>query len=66
MQFFTEFETKVKAFLALLIKLTSGKAKASETRPRWTKVLAMEIMRGCVSTYISTLKYRFITHMQAL
>jgi len=47
-QFSAELATEAEVFLTLLIKLVSGEAEASETRPGWMRVLAMEIMRGCV------------------
>jgi hypothetical protein len=32
----------------LLIKIVAGEVEGNEARPGWMKVLAMEIMRGCV------------------
>ena len=52
-RFSTEFATEVQVFLALLIKSISGEAEAGETRPGWMRVLAMEIMRGCVFLFLS-------------
>jgi hypothetical protein len=43
-------EAKVMVFLTLFIKVISGEAEAGETWLGWMRVLAMEIMRGCVST----------------
>lgn len=48
-QFSGELATEAEVFLTLLIKLVSSETDAGETRPGWMKILAMEIMRGCVS-----------------
>jgi hypothetical protein len=55
-QFSAELETEAEVFLTLLIKLVSGEAETGEARPGWMRVLAMEIMRGCVlpSHFFST------------
>ena len=42
------FTTEAEAFTTLLIKFVSGEAKAGETRSGWMRVLAMEIVPGCV------------------
>ena len=47
-QFSAELATEADLFLTLLIKLFSGEAEASETRPGWMMVLVMEVMQGCV------------------
>ena len=59
-QFSAELETEAEVFLTLLIKLISGETEAGEPRPAWMRVLAMEIMRGCVPLYLisGTLTYR--------
>ena len=48
-QFSAELATEAEVFLTLLIKLVSGETEGGESRPSWMRVLAMEIMRGCVS-----------------
>jgi hypothetical protein len=45
-QFSSELETEAEVLLALLIKHFIGETDASEPRPGWMRVLAMEIMRG--------------------
>ena len=53
MQFPTELATEAEVILTLLIKPVSGEAEAGETRSGWMRVLAMEIMRGCVFLSLS-------------
>ena len=70
-QFSSELATEAEVFLTLLIKLVSGEAEAGETRPGWMRVLAMEIMRGCVflfKTLSLTVRRLFtrVTRVQAL
>lgn len=53
-QFSFELETEAEVFLMLLIRMTSEDSDAlnpdhSASRPIWTRVLAMEIMRGVCS-----------------
>jgi hypothetical protein len=51
-----ELATETQVFLTLLIKLVSGEAEAGEIRrPGWMRVLAMEIMRGCVFVLLLSL-----------
>ena len=45
--------TDAEVILMLLIKPVSGEAEAGETLSGWMRVLAMEIMRGCVFLFIS-------------
>jgi hypothetical protein len=62
-QFSAELTTEAEVFLTLLIKLVSGEADAGETRPGWMRVLAMEIMRGCVFLLsLSLIIRRLYTH----
>jgi hypothetical protein len=42
---FSELETETEIILMLLIKLISGETDASEPRPGWMRVLAIEIIR---------------------
>ena len=51
-QFSSELETEAEVFLTLFIKLISGETEAGEPRPGWMRVLAMEIMRGCVPLFL--------------
>ena len=54
MQFPAELATEAEVVLTLLIKKSlSGEAEAGETWPGWMRVLAMEIMRGCVFLFLS-------------
>ncbi|KAF8267460.1 hypothetical protein EI94DRAFT_1730637 [Lactarius quietus] len=48
-QFSSELSTESEVFLMLLIKIVAGEVEATEARPGWMKVLAMEIMRGLCS-----------------
>ena len=48
-----ELATEAEVALILLIELASGEAEAGEIRPGWMRVLAMEIMRGCVFLSLS-------------
>ncbi|KIK97811.1 hypothetical protein PAXRUDRAFT_824529 [Paxillus rubicundulus Ve08.2h10] len=53
-QFSFELETEAEVFLVLLIRMISDDAESAATdhigsRPAWTRVLAMEIMRGLCS-----------------
>lgn len=52
-QFSSELATEVEVFLTLPIKLVGGEAETGETRPGWMRVLAVEIMRGCVFLFLS-------------
>ena len=52
-QFPAELATEVEVILTLLIKPVSGEAEAGETQSGWMRVLAMEIMRGCVFLFLS-------------
>lgn len=52
-QFSSELETEAEVFLMLLIRMISEESDGSNSdysgsRPVWTRVLAMEIMRGYV------------------
>jgi hypothetical protein len=52
-QFSSELETEAEVFLMLLIRMISEESEGASTdhsglRPVWTRVLAMEIMRGYV------------------
>ena len=53
MQFPAELATEAEVILTLLIKPVSGEAEAGETRSGWMRVLAMEIMQGCVFLSLS-------------
>lgn len=54
-QFSLELETEAEVFLMLLIKHVSGESEVGDFRPGWMRVLAMEIMRGCVSPQLIVL-----------
>jgi hypothetical protein len=46
-QFSAELTTEAEVFLMMLIKVVSGDPDAAtEVRPQWMRVLAMEIIRG--------------------
>jgi len=62
-QFSAELATEAEVFLDLLSKLVSGEAEAGETRTWWMRVLAMEIMRGCVLRLSSSLIVRAYRHV---
>lgn len=48
-QFIKELETEGEVFLSIIVKVIAGDHEAGEpARPLWMRVLAMEIMRGCV------------------
>jgi hypothetical protein len=54
-QFARELETEAEIFLMLLIKIVGeDHTEQSEQtpRPQWMRVLAMEIMRGCVPSLL--------------
>ncbi|KAN0132197.1 hypothetical protein V8E53_009963 [Lactarius tabidus] len=44
--FFSELSMKPEVVIMFLIKIVAGEVEATQARPGWTKVLAMEIMRG--------------------
>lgn len=55
-QFCQELETEAEVFLMLLLRIIGEEndgGATSEPRTHWLRVLAMEIMRGYVSTYAS-------------
>lgn len=70
-QFSSELRTEAEVFLMLLIKIVSSESSEGMTpssstenfhlthgtRPQWMRVLAMEIMRGCVRAARSTVLY---------
>lgn len=56
-QFSSDLQTEAEVFLMLLIRMISEESEGtnpdhSGSRPAWTRVLAMEIMRGYVATLV--------------